>query len=440
MPEQSDVGKMPWEMDWNPTVSKLADTASTALEGISATVNAAMPWNMDWGGKRKVDTTPIQPTQTQPTTPQFDNVFSNLIKAESRGVHAVNGQLTTSPVGAQGITQLMPATAKNPGFGIQGVKDQSEGEYLRVGKQYLQALVNEFSGDYRKAVAAYNAGIGNVQKAIKKGGENWEAFLPKKSETLPYLEKVLGAVTGSRNANAAADFSNYLTTDTNKTTGKVNYTDNTYEFSNNRTGAEAVKLIQDKFPQFASNVNTKITAEQAGPMATAEYGGLSGDVIKAGKLVRGSGRKFDKNGNPLPLDEYDQRDVNGFAATLMHELQHARMSGIQRFDTGLGDNWRDMIKEAGDLGFPSVSSTVGGGDKLNEFLSTATVIHEFRKAGIKLTDNTFGPLVTKLEGMEKKYPWLRQYIVEHIQPEALNAGGKKASAEQRQVPKYERKK
>ena len=58
----------------------------------------------------------------------MDSVFSKLIQAESRGKHTdAKGNLTTSHVGAQGITQLMPSTAAKPGFGIQGVKDQSEG-------------------------------------------------------------------------------------------------------------------------------------------------------------------------------------------------------------------------------------------------------------------------------------------------------------------------
>ena len=197
MPEQSDVGKMPWEMDWNPTVSKLADTASTALEGISATVNAAMPWNMDWGGKRKVDSAtqnpPIQPTQPKQQPQEsfsFTKIFNNLIQAESGGVHATNGQLTASPVGAQGITQLMPKTAANPGFGIKPVQDQSEGEYLRVGKEYLNALIKEFNGDTQKAVAAYNWGLGRVKTAARKYGEEWLSRAPV--ETQKYVKKVLG--------------------------------------------------------------------------------------------------------------------------------------------------------------------------------------------------------------------------------------------------------
>lgn len=132
-------------------------------------------------------------TGVKPISKPLDGVFERLIQAESRGMHTdAQGRLTTSPVGAQGITQLMPATAKNPGFGIEPVKDQSEGEYRRVGRQYLEALVGEFGGDMEKAVAAYNAGARNVKMAVKRGGEDWKSFLPKKEESLPYLKRVLG--------------------------------------------------------------------------------------------------------------------------------------------------------------------------------------------------------------------------------------------------------
>lgn len=143
-------------------------------------------------------TTPSQPapkrdTGVKPITNKFDEVFQKLIMAESGGKHTdERGKLTTSPVGAQGITQLMPATAIKPGFGIEPVKDTSESEYKRVGRAYLEKLVDRYEGDFRKALAAYNAGMGNVDKAIAKGGENWMEFLPKKEETIPYVRKILG--------------------------------------------------------------------------------------------------------------------------------------------------------------------------------------------------------------------------------------------------------
>lgn len=174
----------PWEQQWNDIPSG-GRPDEPKEKGI-------VPWLKSWisfDTPRKA----TNDTGIQPINRKFDDVFEKLIQAESQGRHTDDkGNLTTSPVGAQGITQLMPATAKKPGYGIEPVKDTSEAEYKRVGKEYLQALVGEFGGDYEKAVAAYNAGAKNVKRAVEKGGDNWKDFLPKKEETLPYLKRILG--------------------------------------------------------------------------------------------------------------------------------------------------------------------------------------------------------------------------------------------------------
>lgn len=125
----------------------------------------------------------------------LDNVFEGLKQAESRGIHIdpKTGGLLRSSAGAEGITQLMPSTAKKPGFGIEPAKDKSEEEYSRVGKEYLSALHNKY-GDWEMALAAYNAGPKNVDTAKGKAerfGGDWKDYLPKKEETIPYLNKIL---------------------------------------------------------------------------------------------------------------------------------------------------------------------------------------------------------------------------------------------------------
>ena len=171
--------------------------------------NPRMPWDgiveMVFGAKDTkpkkvnpwdgVDTTPKDSYKPQPLKQdkQFETVFSKLIQAESRGQHTdKSGKLITSSAGATGISQLMGPTAAKPGYGVEPLKDKSEAEYLRVGRDYLKAMLKEFDGDYRKAVAAYNAGPGNIKKAVAKGGVKWEDHLPKPSETKPYMKKILG--------------------------------------------------------------------------------------------------------------------------------------------------------------------------------------------------------------------------------------------------------
>lgn len=101
-----------------------------------------------------------------------------LIKAVIRQESAFDPQ-ATSYCGAQGLMQLMPATA-----GDLGVKDAYDPrENIMGGTKYLSQLMDMFDGDLTKTIAAYNAGPGVVQHY---GG------VPPYAETQGYVDKVLG--------------------------------------------------------------------------------------------------------------------------------------------------------------------------------------------------------------------------------------------------------
>lgn len=122
---------------------------------------------------------------------QFNLVFDRLINVESGALqYDKNGNLTESSKGALGITQVMPATAKKPGFGVAPLKNQSKEEYIRFGREYLTALLTKYNGDFQKALAAYNAGPGTIDKAIAKGGDKWLTLAPKESQN--YVNKFAG--------------------------------------------------------------------------------------------------------------------------------------------------------------------------------------------------------------------------------------------------------
>jgi soluble lytic murein transglycosylase-like protein len=82
-----------------------------------------------------------------------------------------------SRVGAQGLMQLMPATARR--FGVTNAFDP--GQNIRGGVQYLGWLIKRFNGDVKLAAAGYNAGEGAVDKY--KG-------VPPYAETQRYVQRV----------------------------------------------------------------------------------------------------------------------------------------------------------------------------------------------------------------------------------------------------------
>lgn len=81
-----------------------------------------------------------------------------------------------SQAGAIGVMQLMPATARG-----LGVDPYNAVQNIRGGVAYLRQKLNEFNGDSRLALAAYNAGSGNVRKY---GG------IPPFKETINYVKNI----------------------------------------------------------------------------------------------------------------------------------------------------------------------------------------------------------------------------------------------------------
>ena len=84
-----------------------------------------------------------------------------------------------SPKGAQGLMQLMPATAQR--FGVMDPFDPHDN--VRGGARYLKALLAQFNGDLKLTLAAYNAG----ESAVVRHGNR----VPPFAETQQYVPKVL---------------------------------------------------------------------------------------------------------------------------------------------------------------------------------------------------------------------------------------------------------
>ena len=92
-----------------------------------------------------------------------------------------------SPVGARGLAQLMPGTARD-----LGVDPDDPFANLEGGARYLREQLDRFDGDLEKALAAYNAGPGRV---IRAGG------IPRIRETQNYVAAIMGRLANhSRSA------------------------------------------------------------------------------------------------------------------------------------------------------------------------------------------------------------------------------------------------
>ena len=88
-----------------------------------------------------------------------------------------------SPKNAQGLMQLIPATASR--FGVKNVWDPEQN--LRGGMAYLRWLLDHFDGDVKLALAGYNAG----ERAVERHGG-----IPPYNETQNYVKKIIRRIGG----------------------------------------------------------------------------------------------------------------------------------------------------------------------------------------------------------------------------------------------------
>jgi soluble lytic murein transglycosylase-like protein len=156
----------------SPTSAPAATTGATGAAGVSGTPGASTPYaaEIDAAAKKY-------------------GVDSALLRGLIRQESNFNPN-AGSPAGARGLTQLMPGTAA-----ALGVNPAIPAQAIEGGAKYLRQQLDKFGGDPAKALAAYNAGPGAVQRY---GG------VPPFAETQNYVRKVLAYAAEYRKEAPAA--------------------------------------------------------------------------------------------------------------------------------------------------------------------------------------------------------------------------------------------
>ncbi|HEU5239210.1 MAG TPA: lytic transglycosylase domain-containing protein [Pyrinomonadaceae bacterium] len=138
---------------------------------VSASVRAdVIPLDIPQSGDCDLDLIIFRAGEREGVDPRFIHA---VIKQESK--YDPNA---TSPAGAKGLMQLMPATAKR--FHCDDLNDQACN--VEAGTKYLKWLLKRFNGDVSLALAGYNAGEGSVDK--------YEG-VPPYQETETYVKKIV---------------------------------------------------------------------------------------------------------------------------------------------------------------------------------------------------------------------------------------------------------
>ena len=142
-----------------------------APDVVASTDRFHIPADIPTSGDQDLDRIIFEVAENQGVDPRF--VHAVIWQESKYDAHA------RSHAGAQGLMQLMPATAKR--FGCEHPDNPEEN--ITAGTKYLSWLLKRFSGNVELALAGYNAGEGSVDKYDG---------IPPYSETQNYVKIITG--------------------------------------------------------------------------------------------------------------------------------------------------------------------------------------------------------------------------------------------------------
>ena len=171
-----------------PAVSSTAFASQLATATATAATPSTAPGYMSVGASDLPSDTPFGAEITAAAQRHGIDpaLLAGLVKQES-GFNPNAG----SPAGARGLTQLMPGTAA--GLGVTDPLDPAQS--IEGGAKYLAEQLDRFGGDVARALAAYNAGPGAVQRF---GG------VPPYAETQNYVRAVQSNAAAYRGSSSSS--------------------------------------------------------------------------------------------------------------------------------------------------------------------------------------------------------------------------------------------
>jgi soluble lytic murein transglycosylase-like protein len=164
--EAAPVGSSPFRIDLSTdrTLGSQLDSARGELELARTQLDRAnriISYSTQYGIDARMASSIVDVARAEGIDP--DLAF-RLVKLESDF-----NTRATSPVGAIGLTQLMPSTARFYHKGITVQKLYDPNTNLRIGFRYLRGLVDEYHGDVKLALLVYNRGPVAVAKSRAQG-------------------------------------------------------------------------------------------------------------------------------------------------------------------------------------------------------------------------------------------------------------------------------
>ena len=156
-----------------------------ARRGGGASSSVAITGKEDWLNKINAKDTVANADSRLSAVSQRYGIPQHMLYAVWAQESRKGNMKKASAAGAKGHFQFMPGTAK--AYGISG-REWDFDASSDAAARYFQWLLKHYNGDHSKALAAYNWGNGNLDKAIKQYGNAWLSHAPK--ETQGYVNSI----------------------------------------------------------------------------------------------------------------------------------------------------------------------------------------------------------------------------------------------------------